>query len=150
MFLRMISRCTRSADFTAASRRNCCAGEVMGRPLDIETKYSIAKIPRIATVAGIDWKLAMATENFDNQSNSGNLLFSSTGLFPRQYACQMNGPGLVSAFFHDSLHVHQAAGIDGGYILGSGHGDVVCLGHAHGHGNALKFGGKGPAEAAAL
>ena len=62
----------------------------------------------------------------------------------------MNGLCLVSAFSQDSLHVHQAAGIDCGHVLGSGHRDAVGLRGTHGHGDAFKFRGKRATETAAF
>src|SRR5262245_46203860 len=116
MFLRMISRWTRSADLVAASRRNFWAAEL------------IAWSPGANLPSNLNLKFQIS--NFQSPVPSAPDLPISSSL-ARQDACQMYCSRPVLAPSQDSLHVHQAAGIDGGNVLRAGHGNAIALGFTH-------------------
>src|SRR5262245_41780745 len=68
----------------------------------------------------------------------------------RQNAGQVNGLGSIAAFAEDALHMHEAAGVDGGYEFGAGYSDAISFGDAHGRGNRFELGRKRPTEATAF
>src|SRR5579859_5624845 len=182
MFLRMISRWTRSAERSAASRRNFCAA-VSAEGVLIYFCRSAPNRQRACSistwlcsccsaarrVAGLPPQLAkfrrlgapasplhsvVAANRFRNLTClplspclPASVVRFALGL-TRKNAGKMNGFCLRVFLSHDSLYVHQAAGIDGRDVLRAGHGHAVSLLLTHGSGNGFKFGGKGSAEAA--
>src|SRR5580765_6312451 len=115
MFLRMISRCTRSADFTAASWRNFCAA-VSAEELSP------------TCVEWVDEVLIAFLFAYQLPGSSPCLRVSVVRFalsLVRQNTCQMNSFGAVFAPAQNSLHVHQATGINGRNVLRSSHRHAV-------------------------
>src|SRR5580765_487524 len=153
MFLRMISRCTRSADFTAASWRNFCAAvsaeELSPTCVEWVDEVLIAflfayQLPGSSPCLRVrgprrarSWLVGVVV----------SVVRFALALV-RQNTCQMNSFGAVFAPAQDSLHVHQATGINGRNVLRSGHRHAVALRFAHRHRDAFEFCGKRSAKAA--
>src|SRR5579864_568459 len=98
MFLRMISRCTRSADLVAASRKNFCAAvRAAGcspAGIGLEVKVLISATVRKAFTEFVF-------------SASLRLRGEHSSYFAGQYARQMNGFSAIFPVSHNSLHMHQ-------------------------------------------
>src|ERR1700704_2663437 len=140
MLLRIISRWTRSADLVAASRRNFCAAVRAEGVSPAGVGGSDVLMP--------DLPPSRAEENALSSTRPGvTSLLQISSYLTRQNTRQMNCPGLIFAPAQNSLHMHQAARINGRNVLRSGHRDAVTFRFAHGHGDAFKLCGERPAKA---
>src|SRR5512147_140112 len=114
MLRRMMSRCTRSADFVAASRRNFCAAS--SPRWSCPTMFRVGAGALVATpplFAGSTRRvgvLVLINELAEFRRPRSYLSVSSVVRFSaRQNTRQMYRLRLHSILAQDALHVHQAA-----------------------------------------
>src|SRR5690348_6812717 len=108
MFLRMISRCSRSAAFTAASCINLSAG------------FSGVGWSCPSTLFGVG---AADSDDASGRVVTGEFMPKSIRL-TRQNACKMDGLCLKAALAHHALKMHETTPVERRYILGAARGSA--------------------------